>query len=99
MRLLVVLAVLAVAGTALAQAPDFEPSYRLECAGSAIDVGYYGSPCVADWDGDGVQDLILGQFSNGYIRFYKNEGTNADPVLNSFSYLQADGSNISMGYG
>jgi hypothetical protein len=82
-----------------AQAPSFEPSYRLECAGTDIDVGYYAAPFVVDWDGDGVQDLILGQYSSGYIRFYKNEGTNESPVLNSFSYLQADGLNITMGYG
>lgn len=99
MKRIAPLLVLALTGFALAQAPGFEPSYMLECSGSPIDVGYYGSPCVVDWDGDDVQDLVLGQFSNGNIRFYQNEGTNADPVLNSFSYLQADGSNIAMGYG
>jgi hypothetical protein len=50
-------------------------------------------------DGDGLNDLILGQFSYGYIRFYKNVGTNDAPVFTSFQYLQADGVNIQMGYG
>jgi len=99
MKFLPILLILFLAAVATGQAPDFEPSYQLQCAGVPIDVGYYAAPCVVDWDGDSVQDLILGQFSYGNIRFYKNTGTNASPVLNSFTYLQADGSNIAMNYG
>ncbi len=99
MKFVIVLCLLLMATGVFGQAPGFEPSYQLIAGGSIIDVGYYGAPCIVDWDLDGVQDLILGQFTSGYIRFYKNFGTNASPVLNSFSYLQADGSNISMAYG
>ncbi len=77
----------------------FDTPYYLQCAGTTIDVQYYGAPCVVDWDGDGLKDLITGQFYYGNIRFYKNEGTNESPVFNSFAYLQADGANITMGYG
>ncbi len=78
---------------------SFDPAYNLECAGVPIDVVYYGSPCVVDWDGDGLKDLITGQFYYGNIRFYQNEGTNESPVFNSFSYLEADGTTIAMAYG
>ncbi len=78
---------------------SFASPYYLQCAGTTIDVQYYGAPCVVDWDGDGLKDLITGQFYYGNIRFYRNEGTNESPVFNSFSYLQADGTNIAMGYG
>jgi hypothetical protein len=71
----------------------------VQCNGSNIDVGYYGAPAIADWDGDGVKDMILGQFSYGNIRFYKNVGTNASPLFTSYSMLQADGSNITLPYG
>jgi hypothetical protein len=37
-------------------------------------------PCVADWDGDGKLDLILGSGS-GEVKFYRNEGTAAAPKL------------------
>lgn len=77
----------------------FATPYYMQCAGSTIDVGYYASPCVVDWDNDGLKDLITGQFSYGNIRFYKNEGTNESPVFNSYSYLSADGSRIAVGYG
>ena len=36
---------------------------------------------MVDWDLDGLKDLILGQFSYGYIYFYKNVGTNSAPIF------------------
>lgn len=92
-------ALLLLPALALSQSFTFAAPYNLQCAGTTIDVGYYGAPCVVDWDGDGLKDLILGQFTSGYIRFYKNEGTNASPVFNSFTYLYADGVIITMAYG
>ncbi len=90
------LALLVCAGLGLAWTPDWQSEYQLTCAGNIIDVGYYAAPCVVDWDGDGIKDLVLGQFTSGNIRFYKNEGTNAAPVFNTYSMIQADGSPISV---
>jgi hypothetical protein len=92
--LLLVLSAVTFSGTFSFAAP-----YNLECAGTPINVQYYGAPCVVDWDGDGLKDLITGQFYYGNLRFYKNEGTNEAPVFNTFSYLQADGVTITMAYG
>lgn len=99
MKAVLCLTLLLLPALALSQTFNFETPYNLECAGTDIDVGYYAAPCVVDWDGDGLKDLILGQFSGGNIRFYKNTGTNASPLFNSFSYLYADGSIITMAYG
>ncbi len=38
------------------------------------------SPYVVDWDGDGVQDLLLGT-ERSEVYFLRNEGTNKKPVL------------------
>ncbi|NLH41797.1 MAG: VCBS repeat-containing protein, partial [Planctomycetes bacterium] len=48
----------------------------------AIDteVGH-AAPFVCDFDGDGVQDLLVGQFGNGQLWIFHNEGTNAQPKL------------------
>jgi hypothetical protein len=87
------------AGLAAAWPPVWETEYQLQSGGSTIDVGYYAAPCIVDWDLDGLKDLILGQFSSGYIYFHKNVGTNDAPVLNGGSLLYADGSPITMAYG
>jgi hypothetical protein len=52
-----------------------------------------------DWNGDGKQDLLLGQFSSGKVRFYENIGENFAPVFGDPVYLQADGSDISLSSG
>jgi len=74
------------------------PTYILD-SGVPIDVGSYGSPCVYDWSGDGKKDIIIGQFDSGYVRFYRNIGTDINPEFNGFQYLYASGSPITLPYG
>ena len=63
-------------------ADEFEPPVRLMAAGKVIDteVGH-AAPFVGDFDGDGVRDLLVGQFGEGQLWIYRNEGTNAKPKL------------------
>jgi hypothetical protein len=62
--------------------PELEPPIRLEAAGKPIDteVGH-AAPFVCDFDGDGVKDLLVGQFGSGILWIYRNEGTNSQPKL------------------
>jgi len=89
------------AAACLAQTPVFAPPVAIEANGTPINVGYGGnaSPFIVDWDGDGKQDLLLGQYDQGKVRFYANIGTNFDPVFGDFVYLQADGVDISVSSG
>jgi len=75
-----ILGVAAMSASALAG--DLAPPVRIEAAGKPIDteVGH-SAPNVADWDGDGVNDLLVGQFGDGVLWIYRNEGTNAAPKL------------------
>ena len=86
---------------ALAETPVFDPPIPIQANGVNINVGYGGnaSPFVIDWDDDGHQDLLLGQFDGGRIRFYTNTGTHYSPAFGTFEYLQADGSAIMLSYG
>lgn len=55
-----------------------------------ISGGSDATPCFADWDGDGVQDLLVGYRVGNYgkIRYHHNSGTNASPVWDAGVYLQ-----------
>jgi hypothetical protein len=78
--LAVTLALAASASTAMSD--ELAPPVRLEAAGKAIDTDIgHAAPCVCDFDGDGIQDLLVGQFGDGLLWIYRNEGTNAEPKL------------------
>lgn len=99
MKPVLFITLLFLSATAVSGTFSFAAPYYLECAGVVLDVDYYAAPCIVDWDGDGLKDLIAGEFWYGNVRFYQNEGSNEVPVFNSFSYLEADSIIITMTYG
>ncbi|QDT28425.1 FG-GAP repeat protein [Gimesia panareensis] len=71
----------------------FEKPVRLQADGKVIDTGEHwghSSPCIEDLDGDGRDDLILGDFRGGF-QFYQNVGTQQKPVYQNKGKIQADG--------
>jgi hypothetical protein len=75
-----------------ALAGDLAPPIRIEAAGKPIDTDVgHAAPFVGDFDGDGVQDLLVGQFGQGILWIYRNEGTNAQPKLAAGVKFQAGG--------
>jgi len=80
-----------------AQVPIFANYFNITANGSPIVVPLgCASPYIYDWDGDGLKDLLFGQFTSGKIQFWKNYGTNSAPVFTTGSYVQADGIDISV---
>jgi hypothetical protein len=57
----------------------FGPKQSLKANGSIIQASD-GGPCVADWDGDGEEDLLLGNGEGG-VTFYKASWENGQRVL------------------
>lgn len=94
-----ILLVLVISVTALAF-PAFQEGFNVNAGGSSLVSGYNSSPAVTDWNGDGLNDLLIaclediGDEKFGTIRFYQNSGTNAEPVFDDFSYLMADGDTL-----
>jgi hypothetical protein len=48
--------------------------------GKALEVNGSASPVVADWDGDGKPDLIVGAY-DGSVMWFRNIGTKKEPKL------------------
>ena len=53
-----------------------------------------------DWNNDGKKDLITGSsYDDGRVKIYLNTGTDAAPLFNGSTLVQASGSPISMNWG
>ena len=86
------------AGAASAQ--EFEKPFRVQADGKPIDVDIgHAAPYVHDFDGDGVRDLLVGQFGQGRLRIYKNIGTNAAPKFGAHEWFMAGGEIASVAAG
>lgn len=71
----------------------FHIPVRIEAADGVIDRGPswgHSGPWVEDVDGDGVKDLVIGDFS-GLFRYYRNAGTNRLPLYELSVNLQVGG--------
>ena len=77
---LVLTGIISVQTSALSK--ELKQPVRLEAAGKPIDTETgHAAPFVCDFDGDGVKDLLVGQFQDGQLWIYHNEGTNDEPKL------------------
>ena len=98
-KLFVFVAVALFAPLALGLTPRFTGPELLNDNGTPIDVGYYGAPTMYDWNQDGAKDLILGQFDQGKIRLYLNQGPDTAPAFNGYTFFQSGGVDITLPYG
>jgi hypothetical protein len=98
-RLSPTLLLLLLAGTAWADAPDIKAGVPLQAAGSNIDLSYDTNPTMVDWNNDGLKDLLVGEFTGGYITLYLNGGTDINPVFNFGTKVQSGGIAITVSYG
>ena len=54
-------------------APELSPPVRIEAAGKPIDTDIgHAAPFVGDFDGDGIPDLLVGQFGEGKLFIFHN---------------------------
>jgi hypothetical protein len=79
---------------AMAEPIMLRPGTNIYASGVPLDVGDHAIPCVADWNGDGRKDLLLGYRATDKVALYLNSGSDAQPAFTSFSNLQAGGVDI-----
>ena len=72
---------------------DSEPLFATPCLievdGMELDVESFAAPFVADWNGDGKKDLLVGD-GEGYIHLYLNVSKNSEPQLISSGKVKVD---------
>ena len=95
----VLLAVALLAPVALGVTPLFVGPELVQDSGVPIDVGYYGAPTMYDLNQDGAKDLVVGQFDQGKIRRYANQGSDTAPYFSGYTFYQSGGTDITLPYG
>jgi hypothetical protein len=103
-RMLISAAAMGLCALACAAGPiELQPGVRLKAGDQVIDDknGGHFVPTVADWNGDGKKDLIIGMFAGdpGNVRLYLNVGTDAEPKFDKFTCMEADGKPILLSAG
>ncbi len=82
----------------VSSSPLFETPFRIRAGEEFINVdAYHAAPCYEDIDGDGLKELLVGQYLEGKIRVYRNHGTNSAPEFRDFSWLEAGGQVVAVG--
>lgn len=82
--------------------PAFTSFTRLQAGGVDIQHPSAGcgapAPWVCDYDHDGKKDLLVGTGIEGYVYFYRNTNTDAQPLLATGTLLLANGSPLGVSY-
>jgi len=62
-----------------------------QAVGGDLTGGAWSAPTVYDWDNDGAKDLLVGMKSSGvgYVKYYRNIGTDDSPIFNGYINIQA----------
>jgi len=75
-----------------AQSPELAEPFALKAGDEVINVDIgHAAPALCDWDGDGLDDLLVGQFGDGKLRIYRNVGTAEAPRYGDFRWFRAGG--------
>ncbi len=69
---------------------ELAPPVHVLVNGKPLDTGGlgYAAPFFADFDGDSVRDLLVGEMQFGQMRIHRNVGTNERPEFDDSFWFQ-----------
>jgi hypothetical protein len=92
-RLFVIVLVFSAVGRAcLAQTTgELAPPVHVMAGDGPVDTQRVGhaAPFFGDFDGDGLGDLLVGEFFEGRLRVFPNVGTAAEPRFDDYAWFKA----------
>ena len=83
-----------VAASAWAQEPsELSKPIHIEAGGQPLDVQRSGhsAPFAGDFFEDGSLALLVGQYTDGRLRIYRNSGTKSKPRFDAYTWFEAGG--------
>lgn len=78
---------------------DLAPVQIIQAGGTDLRVANYSVPSLADWNNDGLADLIVGEQDPmllGKVRVYLNKGVLGAPAFSTFFYAQSSGDDLAV---
>ena len=87
------------AGAVYAGIPELDEGVYIQSGSGPLTVKHYTAPSVIDWNNDGKKDLLVGQFNNGNVWLFLNQGADAQPKFGTGQRLLVGGVNITTSYG
>ncbi len=94
-----ILLVAGIPAAGVAAEPVLQPGVDIQDGAGPMTVLVMSAPTVVDWNNNGKKDLVLGHFSQGWIRVFLNQGTDENPVFDGGFLVQSDGVDISTSFG
>jgi autotransporter-associated beta strand protein len=86
-------------GTEMLNSTVFDAARFVQAGAGNLRVVGYSVPALADWNNDGLPDLVVGEkllTGQGKVRVYLNSGTIQSPVFGTYFYAQSAGADLSV---
>ncbi len=85
-------------GPVSADTPDIEEAVYIYDGSDPMEAYKTLVPVAVDWNNDGLKDLVVGQYTDGYIWLYLNQGTDINPVFDGGTLIESNGAPITTSY-